>query len=268
MKRNAFTLIELLVVVAIIVTLLAILMPAIGRAITVANRVVCASNLRQFGVANLAYASDNFGVVMKTHERGNVYPFDIRKNRDSLGSWSIENIKPYTLTFDGPSYDIDGTGIAMCPEIDTELMNRFFEVRNYRHDFVEIQYGYFGGADRIAASHLLHNGAKEQMVQSRIGGSSTIWMTDIMYRDASDRNGPRGAWRYNHGEFGWAFNEYDWMPNQPGEVPYFTGMNRMHGDASVRWKDVADFENVQGMFQPNRRGYTGPYVGEGDLAFF
>lgn len=57
-KRRAFTLIELLVVVAIIVALLAILVPSLNRAIETAKLAVCASNLHQTGNASLSYAAD------------------------------------------------------------------------------------------------------------------------------------------------------------------------------------------------------------------
>jgi prepilin-type N-terminal cleavage/methylation domain-containing protein/prepilin-type processing-associated H-X9-DG protein len=56
---SAFTLIELLVVVSIIAILSAFSMPAIQGAITTSKSSACLSNLRQIGLATLAYASDN-----------------------------------------------------------------------------------------------------------------------------------------------------------------------------------------------------------------
>ena len=58
LRKNAFTLIELLVVISIISLLIAILLPALGKARESANSVKCLANYRQLGVSFHAYAAD------------------------------------------------------------------------------------------------------------------------------------------------------------------------------------------------------------------
>lgn len=56
---NGFTLIELLVVISIIALLVAILMPALGKARAQAQNVICQTNLKQYGIAMYMYVDDN-----------------------------------------------------------------------------------------------------------------------------------------------------------------------------------------------------------------
>jgi prepilin-type N-terminal cleavage/methylation domain-containing protein/prepilin-type processing-associated H-X9-DG protein len=58
-KRKGFALIELLTVIAIIAILAAILFPVFATVRETARRTSCMSNMRQLGIAALAYAQDN-----------------------------------------------------------------------------------------------------------------------------------------------------------------------------------------------------------------
>ncbi|MBN8524657.1 MAG: type II secretion system protein [Planctomycetes bacterium] len=71
--RKGFTLIELLVVLAIIVLLASLLLPAIKVVQEQALRSTCASNLRQCGIAALAYASDWDGIFPQQNGNPNYW---------------------------------------------------------------------------------------------------------------------------------------------------------------------------------------------------
>jgi prepilin-type N-terminal cleavage/methylation domain-containing protein/prepilin-type processing-associated H-X9-DG protein len=68
--RAGFTLVELLVVIGIIALLISILLPSLNRARETANRVKCASNLKQVGQAILLYSNENRNAYPRSRYSG------------------------------------------------------------------------------------------------------------------------------------------------------------------------------------------------------
>jgi prepilin-type N-terminal cleavage/methylation domain-containing protein/prepilin-type processing-associated H-X9-DG protein len=84
MKRKGFTLIELLVVIAVIALLMAIVMPALGKAKMYAQRVICSNRVRQQALGIMLYANEN------NNYAPNPVPYNTSNNQPSaFWFWDI-----------------------------------------------------------------------------------------------------------------------------------------------------------------------------------
>ena len=118
--RAGFTLIELLVVISVILILAALVMPAISRAISQADRSSCISNLRQLGYTLSMYANDHtqkfppYPFVSST----TVYYSATACSGQGYGAWEFQSVLY-------PKYVGDGK-VLYCPVNDIYTYERHF----------------------------------------------------------------------------------------------------------------------------------------------
>lgn len=100
-RSRGFTLIELLVVIAVIAILAALLLPALASSKMNAQRINCASNLKQLAYAYVMYRGDNHGEMIC---------WDPTQSLDSPVGFEWAN----TL---GP-YFANSSNVVMCPSVN------------------------------------------------------------------------------------------------------------------------------------------------------
>ena len=144
---HGFTLIELLVVISIIALLMSILLPALGRARAAAQKVVCASNLRNLALFCLMYAEDNNDMLPPQ-----AYHFT---GSPAIPDSGVAEVRPGQMRWYMAKYfyeRVDGfTDIASCPNVrkngnlTAQIEATLDRPTGTGYGLVDIGYVYLGG---------------------------------------------------------------------------------------------------------------------------
>ncbi|MFI4911228.1 MAG: type II secretion system protein [Sedimentisphaeraceae bacterium JB056] len=120
--KQGFTLIELLVVISIIAILMAVMMPALGKAREVAKNVICRSNIKGIGTASLLWSEDNENWVLPAlWDRGN-------SEGDSL-------LLPYLGDAEA------GSKVMLCPAVPAKYAGKTYEELGLEKDVAGLANG-------------------------------------------------------------------------------------------------------------------------------
>ena len=267
-----FTLIELLIVITIILILAALLLPVLGRVKEKARRVLCLSNLRQWGTASILFASDNNGDFARGSTHGvsdsitNVHPAlipyqEVEMNGTGHESWRSSGTRWSTWEEYGMILDMQ-----KCPSrISNSWGTAYLSNGTYHLD-----YSYIGGygakvkasegipgiyADRGATRigwtvNPAANNARDKALSERVlmadlimyGGGPSYDYSDRFLTNHVESN---SSYSSNYTNNGGAYSGYGYKPDAQGIL---------YGDGHCEFKDYTYYRDRIAVNSPSVMG--------------
>ena len=240
---GGFTLVELLVVIAVLGVLIALLLPALGRAKEEARRTVCRQHERQIVLAELMYARENEGYYIYF---STLYPMEITRIESRFQS----DARPLFETFVGTPdlFYCPSSPIISSPDMPGGWNDPYY--------LNPIHFGISAGYDFFVGFQPFHNNGAGNVrfpppfpfrfqpvlhEEDVIDGSATPALADVCEKEIQ----PSGRWAHpsNHMRDG----------GKHGSVP--EGVNTAYVDGHVQWEKF------------DRRDKH-PHVGIGDPTHF